>query len=158
MAKCDKIPVEAVVKIINVNYEKGAQLLQKCKTMQEYSLFIQMVRERFKETGDRETAVRESIRECIRTDVLAEYLERQKGDIMSILEVNLTLEERDAIREMDGYVRGKEEGLAEGLEEGRSAGALEKSREIAKNLKAAGLDVKMIADNTGLTIEEIEDL
>ena len=81
-------------------------------------------------------------------------VERQKGDIMSILEVNLTLEERDAIREMDGYVRGKEEGL----EEGRSAGALEKSREIAKNLKAAGLDVKMIAENTDLTVEEVENL
>ena len=65
---------------------------------------------------------------------------------MSILEVNLTLEERDAIREMDGYVRGLEEG------------AMEKSKEIARNFKAAGLDVKMIADNTGLTVEEIEEL
>ena len=69
-------------------------------------------------------------------------VERQKGDIMSILEVNLTVEERCAIREMDGYVRGKEES----------------KREIARNLKTAGLDVKMIADNTGLTVEEIEEL
>ena len=29
---------------------------------------------------------------------------------------------------------------------------------IARNLKKAGIDIKIISDNTGLTIEEIENL
>lgn len=150
LGKCDKITVEAVVKIFNVNYDKGAKLLEKCRTLQEYSLLMQMVRTKFAVTGSRETAVKESIRECIESDILAEYLKEQRGDIMSILEVNLTLEERDAIREQDGYYRGRIDGLEEGQRE--------KAFEIAKNLKKAGLDIELIAENTGLTVEEIEAL
>ncbi len=42
----------------------------------------------------------------------------------------------------------------EGHEEGRD----ERSYEIAKSLKRAGVDVQVIADATGLSIEEIEQL
>lgn len=136
--KCDTISVEVVVKVINVNYEKGAELLARCKTMQEYSLFMHMIRVKYAETGDINTAVRETIRECINSDVLREYLMDQRGDIMSVLEVNLTIEEREEIRWQDGYE--------------------EATCRIAKNLKASGMDVEMIAENTGLSVEEIEEL
>ena len=50
------------------------------------------------------------------------------------------------------------EGEAIGLEKGRSEGAAQKQREIAKNLKQAGIPVKVIAENTGLSAEEVEAL
>ncbi len=140
--KCDKISVEAVVKVINVNYEKGAKFLTRCKTMQEYSLFMQMVRMKYTETGNIETAVTETIRECIDSDILKDYLMKQRGYIMSVLEVDITREQCEEIRWRDGYEEGREE----------------KAREIAKNFKASGLPIDMIAKNTGLTIEEIEEL
>ena len=37
-------------------------------------------------------------------------------------------------------------------------GAAQKQREIAKNLKHAGIPIAVIAENTGLTTEEIEKL
>ena len=69
-------------------------------------------------------------------------------------------------RERIGIEQGRSEGLAEGeaigLEKGRSEGLVEgaaqKQREIAKNLKHAGIPVDVIAENTGLTAEEIENL
>ena len=140
--KCDTISVEVVVKVINVNYEKGAEPLARCKTMQEYSLFMHMIRVKYAETGDINTAVRETIRECINNDVLREYLMDQRGDIMSVLEVNLTIEEREEIRWQDGYEEGVEEATLK----------------IAKKLKASGMDVEAIAENTGLNVEEIEGL
>lgn len=42
--------------------------------------------------------------------------------------------------------------------EGRAEGEAETKRSIARNLKDAGLSLEMIAKNTGLTIEEIEQL
>jgi len=57
---------------------------------------------------------------------------------MSVLEVNLTIEEREEIRWQDGYE--------------------EATCRIAKNLKEAGMDVEAIAENTGLSVEEIEEL
>ena len=53
-------------------------------------------------------------------------------------------------RERIGIEQGRSEGLVEG--------AAQKQREIAKNLKHAGIPVDVIAENTGLTAEEIENL
>ena len=49
---------------------------------------------------------------------------------------------------------GREEGIKEGKEEGKK----EQQIFIARNFKKAGIDIKIISDNTGLTIEEIENL
>ena len=69
-------------------------------------------------------------------------------------------------RERIGIEQGRAEGHAAGLSEGRSEGeaiglkkgAAQKQREIAKNFKHAGIPVDVIAENTGLTAEEIENL
>ena len=45
-----------------------------------------------------------------------------------------------------------------GIEQGRAEGAAQKQREIAKNFKHAGIPVDVIAENTGLTAEEIAAL
>ena len=42
--------------------------------------------------------------------------------------------------------------------EGLVEGAAREKREIAKNFKHAGIPIAVIAENTGLTIEEIENL
>ena len=54
--------------------------------------------------------------------------------------------------------KGHAEGLAEGLAEGRAEGRSSENNEIAKKMKAKGQPTDFIADNTGLTIEEIEKL
>lgn len=56
--------------------------------------------------------------------------------------------------ETDAYVAGEEKGRAEGRAEGEKSKAVE----IARNLKKAGININIIAENTGLTIEEINAL
>ena len=66
----------------------------------------------------------------------------------------------------EGHAAGLSEGHAAGLSEGRSEGeaiglkkgAAQEKRAIAKNFKHAGIPVDVIAENTGLTAEEIENL
>ncbi len=53
-----------------------------------------------------------------------------------------------------GQKQGRKEGIKEGIEQGEKA----KSIEIARNLKASGLPLEMIAKATGLTISEIDEL
>ena len=45
-----------------------------------------------------------------------------------------------------------------GLEQGRAEGEAQKALAIAKNLKAAGMSSQAIAQATGLSLEEIEEL
>ena len=124
VTECDTIALEVVVKFINVNYEKGAQLLSKCRTMKEYSMLIYRIRVKYRECGDLKAAIEESIREC------------------------------ESVREADGFAAGFERGEAAGFERGETAG----KRTIAANLKANGIDSKMISVSIGLTEEEIDKL
>ena len=67
-----------------------------------------------------------------------------------------------SVARTEGLEQGRNEGEAIGLKKGRSEGLVEgaaqEKREIAKNLKRAGIPIAVIAENTGLTAEEIEKL
>ena len=52
----------------------------------------------------------------------------------------------------------EEKGMAIGMEKGLEKGREEEKIEIARNLKTMGLPSESIAQATGLTIEEIENL
>ena len=54
--------------------------------------------------------------------------------------------------------KGREEGRAEGFAEGMENGRAEGVSNVARKLKAMGVDYKMIVESTGLSIEEIEAL
>ncbi len=149
IAKCGKISLEARVMVINVNYDKGADILKRCKTLNEYSMFIHMIREKQQEKG-LQKAVEESVRECMRKGILTEFLERNGGDIVSLVRIELTREECEAIREEDGYVRGLEDGLNEGR--------IEEQLKIARNMKALGAETAFISKASGLTKEEVDVL
>ena len=62
-----------------------------------------------------------------------------------------------SIRE-DARKAGHAEGLAEGEAIGLEKGAAQEKREIAKNFKQAGIPIEVIAENTGLSCEEVEEL
>ena len=55
---------------------------------------------------------------------------------------------------MEGRMEGREEGRMEGREEGRT----ETMMANARKMKAYGLALEMIAEITGLTIDEVKDL
>ena len=61
-------------------------------------------------------------------------------------------------RERIGIEQGRSEGRAEGEAIGLKKGAAQEKRAIAKNFKYAGIPVDVIAENTGLTAEEIAAL
>ncbi len=86
------------------------------------------------------------------SDKLVSYLDKRVEEANENEEVDriMTLEEELIIQ----YDNGLRTGVAQGL----AQGAAQKQREIAKNLKRAGIGINVIAENTGLTVEEIEKL
>lgn len=57
-----------------------------------------------------------------------------------------------------GIAEGRAEGIAKGREEGREEGRAEGRAEVALKLRFMGLNDEMIAQATGLTIEEIQHM
>ena len=58
----------------------------------------------------------------------------------------------------EGIAEGRAKGLAEGRAEGKAEGKAEGLAEVARNLKNKGISVDLIAECTGLSIEEIENI
>ena len=58
----------------------------------------------------------------------------------------------------EGLKEGKIEGLKEGLDRGLKEGEKNKSIEIAKNMLQLNIDVNIISQSTGLSVNEIENL
>lgn len=59
------------------------------------------------------------------------------------------------VLEQNTYI---EEAKIKGIKEGRLEGRLEEKYKIAKNLKNIGIDMKIISENTGLSLKEVEAL
>ena len=137
--KCDTLAIEAVVNVINVNYEQGAKLLERCRTLNEYSRFIYQVRRSWEETDDLETAIKQSIKTCIEEGVLQEFLKENGGEVMSFLFDELSREECEEIREQDGYQKGLSEGMERGLEKGMEKGMEQGIKALAELCKEMGM-------------------
>ena len=53
---------------------------------------------------------------------------------------------------------GMEKGMEKGIEKGMERGKVEEQRQIAANLKKQGINIETIAQCTGLSVEEINEL
>ena len=54
--------------------------------------------------------------------------------------------------------REREEGIKEGIEEGIKKGKLAEQISMAKAMKSKNMDINLISEITGLTIEEVRNL
>ena len=90
-------------------------------------------------------------RERLRIDQLNEKDRRQYYADMEALRY-----QRSVIK--TGWIEGKAEGKAEGLAEGKAEGLAEGQRLIATKFKKQGICIETIAQCTGLSIEEINEL
>jgi predicted transposase/invertase (TIGR01784 family) len=158
--------LELKVRVINVNYEKGAELLKHCRTLSDYSRLVYTAKLNYERTGDLDIAVTEAVTECMQKGILSDFLKENGGEVMSFLYDMLTKEEMEEIREHDGYVRGVREGKelgiregeARGLKEGKRLGISESQRAIAANMLAMDMDIPTIAKATGLSEDEVRAL
>lgn len=148
--KCGTMTIEVAVKVINVNYEKGAAILTRSKTLSEYSRFIYTVREKEKHGLGKNTAIEESIKECINKGILSDFLMKNGGDVVSILYQALTQEEIVEIAREDAFCEGRNEGLEARISQTKTA--------TARKMLEKGMELNLISDITGLSEEEIRAL
>ena len=73
--------VEVMVKVININYVKGADLIRKCRSLEGYSILIHKVQIYYEESQDLDYAMRRAIEECIEEGVLVEFLKKNRGTL-----------------------------------------------------------------------------
>ena len=154
----ETVNLELVVKLININYDKNSQILKSCEPLEQYSLFVDAVRRHI--AVDKEHGFENAIKECIKNDILREYLQRKSREVINMLiaeydyatDIAVQREEAGRIAFVNGIKQGKSLGLIEGKVEGSRQAKLE----TARILKQLGDSTQKIVQATGLTPAEVE--
>ena len=108
--------LECTVTMLNINYGHNQELMKHCRRLEEYSIFVQCVREYIQSESSVEDALEKAIDTCINQDVLADFLKKHRAEVTNMI---LTTYDKD-LYEKTLKEDAREEGRAEGLMEGRA--------------------------------------
>ncbi|ODR38214.1 hypothetical protein BEI60_09720 [Eisenbergiella tayi] len=113
--------LELKVLMLNINQGNNRKLMQRCKTLKEYCQFVECIR-KYAATMEIAEAVDRAVTECIKKNILADFLTKQRAEVVavSIFEYNEE-EELKKIRAAEFSV-GREAGYEEGEAVGKAAG------------------------------------
>ena len=164
ITKPDFTPLELEVKVHNINKSKGAEVLSLCKTLGEYSSFVEEARTQIQ--LDPENGFTNAVKICIEKGILKEYLQRKSREVINMLlaeydydtDIAVQRQESFMIGIQQGMQRGKSLGLAEGKSLGLAEGSHQKALQDASNLKRLGVSAEIISKATGLSQEEVNAL
>ena len=142
--------LELVVKLININYDKDSRIVKRCEPLGQYSLFVDAVRRHI--AVDKEHGFENAIRECIKNDILREYLQRKSREVINMLVAEYDYDTDIAVQREEA----SRIAFAEGREQGISQGSHQAKLETAKLLKQLGDSVQKIMQVTGLSKADVE--
>ena len=154
--------LELIVTVLNVNEGHNADLMQHCNTLNEYAQYVARVRH-YASDMSLNHAVECAVDECIREGILAEFLTRNRNEVisMSIFEYDKELEEKK-LRKAEyeaGFSEGEKYGHEAGFSEGEKYGIELNSIETARRmLQLQEFSLEKIAAITGLPFDEVKKL
>ena len=133
--------------------------MQRSPSLLGYSKLLYYIKTAAKENGgDLKSAIDTSVKQCMEEGLIEDFLRKHSREVTGMLFNEITVEEFAEIRAREAYEDGEKSGFTKGETAGLAKGAAQEKRAIAKNFKHAGIPVDVIAENTGLTAEEIENL
>ncbi len=149
-------PLEITVKVVNINIDKGNPILKRCKILDQYSEFIELVRKSIDSGTDDPFTT--AISKAIKEGFLSDYLARKSTEVENMLMTEYDYDTDIAVQREEAYEDGLSKGLQQGISQGISQGAYEKAVETAKNFLSMGLSIEQISRGTGLSLETIKQL
>ncbi len=103
--------LELTVKAYNVNYGKNKKLMEACRTLEEYAIYVSKIR-KYAKIMPIEEAVERAVTECINEGILSDFLRKNRAEAieMSLYEYNeeLHIKNERRIAFEEGEVKGEE--------------------------------------------------
>ena len=112
----EKDMLELVCRVYNINEGHNKELLDKCKWLSDYMVFIDKVREYHKNHDDEELHqdIEKAIDYCIKNNILKEFLKERRTEVLDVTAVDYTYERRMELN----YNEGKEDVIVLGISQG----------------------------------------
>ena len=137
-----KLELEAVM--LNIRPGHNQKLMQASRTLREYAEFVERVR-KYAKTMVLEEAVERAVTECINEEILRDFLEKNRAEVIKVCLYEYNQEEHMK------FVR--EEGFRQGHEQGTKSTQLENIKNLMKN---TGWNAKESMKALGIPEEEQE--
>lgn len=75
--------LELKVTMLNINYGKNKELMEKCESLKGYAIFNEKVRN-YRRSMPVKEAVNKTVEECINEDILADFLRKNRAEVMAM--------------------------------------------------------------------------
>ena len=155
--------LELEVLTLNINEGHNPELMEQCQTLREYAQYVTCVR-RYAKEFELNKAVKLAVDECIRNNILSEFLRANKSEVisMSIFEYDKEEEERK-LRKAEyeagvaaGMKDGMKAGIKAGVADGISKGKILAKKDAASSLITLGLTVEQISSALKVDVETVK--
>ena len=133
-------PLEITVKVVNINVDKDNEVLKHCHILEQYSEFVDLVRH-FIAIGV-DDPFKAAIEAAIGSGVLSDYLERKATEVRNMILTEYDYDTDIAVQREEAYEEGSKQ----------------KAIETAKKMLENGISKEIIANCTGLALEQVEKL
>jgi hypothetical protein len=136
---CQKeVAIDTCNAIFGTHYgpDTNVDVVRRCEALYGYTTFVNKAREYNKiQKMSSEDAIRKAVLYCIDNNILKNFFNQNKKEIINMFTEEWSLDVAVKVAEEDGMLKGKVE--------------------IAKAMRAKGMDVNAIAELTKLTVDDI---
>ena len=142
--------LELIVTDLNINEGHNALLMEHCQTLKEYSQYVAKVR-KYAAGMPLDQAVEYAVDECIKENILADFLRKNRAEVISMSIFEYDKEEEEKKLRKAEYEAGVEAGEKSGIQKG----ILNTARHL---LELNKLSLEEISSVSGLSIDELKKL
>ncbi len=138
----DNSKLELVVKVKNCTDPNLLPIVKKCDILNQYCKFIEIVEQNYNKLFPKKSFKR-AIEIAMEQGILTDYLDRKSREVINMLCAKYSYKDDIAVKKQEAFEDGQ----------------MQKALEAAKNfLRMKILSPEQIAQGTGLTLEQVQDL
>lgn len=115
LEKTDTPMLQLVVKMININPSVRHPILEKCHTLNEYTQFIQMVRDHVAGEQNRDAAIASAMETCVRQGIMVDFIRKYGSEVRNMLFTEFNLEDALEVCGEENFERGVRQGVQQGI-------------------------------------------
>ncbi len=110
--------------MLNINLGHNKELMEKCKVLKEYAIFVEKIKDGVRNLLPVREAIEVAVDWCIENDILKEYLIKHKSEVIGMIlseyDEKKHIKNEKQISWEEGRIEGKIEGKIEGRIEGEN--------------------------------------
>ena len=113
----EDIPLELRCTIYNINPSNNDGLKNDSYVLNGYSIFVDKVKALIEQ--DDEYAISHAIEYCVKNDILREFFETRKDEVIKNMTIDMTFEAREKMIRRDEFAAGEVSGETKGIKKGQ---------------------------------------